>query len=166
MATIIQSRLKIALPVAAGVIVLDQISKVIVRKNIDGGEVYNYLGDIFSILHVENTGAFLSLGDALSGPLRIILLSILPLLMLGYVFYYLLTHKELTTGLIIGLSLVTGGGVGNIIDRIAFGSVTDFFYLDFGVIRTGIFNIADLAVTGGAITILLNGLIRKKQPID
>ena len=58
---------------------------------------------------------------------------------------------------IIGFSLIIGGGIGNIFDRIVYGSVTDFLYLDFGgIFKTGIFNIADLSVTTGMILILIS----------
>ena len=49
----------------------------------------------------------------------------------------------------IGFALIIGGGIGNLIDRIVHGSVTDFFQIRLGFFRTGIFNIADIAVTNG-----------------
>ena len=65
--------------------------------------------------------------------------------------------KSLDKISIIGFSLIIGGGIGNIFDRIVYGSVTDFLYLDFGgIFKTGIFNIADLSVTTGMILILIS----------
>ena len=53
--------------------------------------------------------------------------------------------------------VIIGGGIGNIFDRIVYGSVTDFLYLNFGgIMKTGIFNIADLSVTTGMILILIS----------
>jgi len=62
---------------------------------------------------------------------------------------------------IIGFSLIIGGGIGNIFDRIVYGSVTDFLYLNFEFFKTGIFNIADLSVTIGMILILISSFKKK-----
>ena len=57
---------------------------------------------------------------------------------------------------LIGLSLVAGGGVGNLIDRVINnGAVTDFVRLGIGPLRTGMFNVADVAIVVGVVTILL-----------
>ena len=70
---------------------------------------------------------------------------------------FIFIDKALDKISIIGFSLIIGGGIGNIFDRIVYGSVTDFFYLDFwGIFQTGIFNIADLSVTTGMILILIS----------
>jgi len=70
---------------------------------------------------------------------------------------YTYIDKGLDKISIIGFSLIIGGGIGNIFDRIVYGSVTDFLYLDFGgIFKTGIFNIADLSVTTGMILILIS----------
>lgn len=164
MQPLIRSRIRFVILLVLAVIAADQFSKIMVRKQIDHHEVLNYLGDHFSIMHVENTGAFLSLGDALHGFPKILLLSVLPLVVLGFALYYTLSAKELTRMMIIGMSLVVGGGIGNIIDRVAFGSVTDFFYISFSFFRTGIFNIADMAVTAGAIIIFFSSIRKKTTP--
>jgi signal peptidase II len=54
-----------------------------------------------------------------------------------------------------GFALIIGGGIGNLIDRIVHDSVTDFFQIRLGFFRTGIFNIADLAVTNGVFILFL-----------
>ena len=64
--------------------------------------------------------------------------------------------------MVIGFAFVIGGGIGNLIDRIFYGSVTDFFQIRLGIFRTGIFNMADVAVTLGVILILALSL-RKKE---
>ena len=63
------------------------------------------------------------------------------------------------------IALIIGGGIANVFDRIVFGSVTDFLYIKLtDLLRTGIFNIADLAVTTGMI-ILVVGSFRKKKTV-
>lgn len=64
----------------------------------------------------------------------------------------------------VAIAFIIGGGAGNLIDRFRFGGrVTDFIYLAAGPIHTGVFNIADMAITGGVIWFALSWLFRKKQ---
>ena len=138
-------------------IALDQISKIWVRNNFDSYIENSIIGDVFTLIKVENTGAFLGMGSELSEILRILLLIVLPIIVLISITIYNYIDKTLDKISIIGFSLIIGGGIGNIFDRIVYGSVTDFLYLDFGgIFKTGIFNIADLSVTTGMILILIS----------
>ena len=138
-------------------IALDQISKIWVRNNFDSYIENSIIGDVFTLIKVENTGAFLGMGSELSETLRILLLIVLPIIVLISITIYTYIEKTLDKISIIGFSLIIGGGIGNIFDRIVYGSVTDFLYLDFGgIFKTGIFNIADLSVTTGMILILIS----------
>ena len=66
---------------------------------------------------------------------------------------------------IVALSSVISGGVGNLIDRIWRGSVIDFIYIGVGPLHTGVFNIADMAITGGLMLMLYEQyLAEKKKP--
>lgn len=144
-------------------IALDQISKIWVRNNFDSYIENSIIGDVFTLIKVENTGAFLGMGSELSEILRILLLIVLPIIVLISITIYTYIDKTLDKISIIGFSLIIGGGIGNIFDRIVYGSVTDFLYLDFGgIFKTGIFNIADLSVTTGMILILIYSF--KKNP--
>jgi signal peptidase II len=105
--------------------------------------------DFVTLTKVENTGAFLSLGHNLSRMAYIIVMIIIPLLVLGYALYYLMTRNLHSRLFILGLCLIVGGGFGNIIDRILYGSVTDFLHFNFVVFQTGIVNMADISVTTG-----------------
>jgi len=136
-------------------IALDQISKIWVRNNFDYYIENSIIGDVFTLIKVENTGAFLGMGSDLSETFRILLLIVLPIIVLISITIYTYIDKDLDKISIIGLSLIIGGGIGNIFDRIVYGSVTDFFYLDFGsIFKTGIFNIADMFVTTGMFLIV------------
>ena len=139
------------------IIALDQISKIWVRNNFESYIENSIIGNIFTLIKVENTGAFLGMGSELSETLRILLLIVLPIIVLISITIYTYIDKTLDKISIIGFSLIIGGGIGNIFDRIVYGSVTDFLYLDFGgIFKTGIFNIADLSVTTGMILILIS----------
>ena len=144
-------------------IALDQISKIWVRNNFESYIENSIIGDVFNLIKAENTGAFLGMGSELSETLRILLLIVLPIIVLISITIYTYIDKTLDKISIIGFSLIIGGGIGNIFDRIVYGSVTDFLYLDFGgMFKTGIFNIADLSVTTGMILILIYSF--KKNP--
>ena len=144
-------------------IAIDQISKIWVRNNFESYIENSIIGDVFTLIKVENTGAFLGMGSELSETLRILLLIVLPIIVLISITIYTYIDKTLDKISIIGFSLIIGGGIGNIFDRIVYGSVTDFLYLDFGgIFKTGIFNFADLSVTTGMILILIYSF--KKNP--
>ena len=132
----------------------DQISKSIVRQRIQYNEELSFVGNHLTLTKIENTGAFLSLGHSMPKILKIIFLTILPLIVLGLGFIYLLTTKKLSNFKIIGLCFIVGGGVGNIFDRIVYGSVTDFLHIDFEIFQTGIFNMADVSIMTGLFILI------------
>ena len=143
-------------------IAFDQISKIWVRNNFESYSEKSIIGDLFTLIKVENTGAFLGMGSELSEIPRILLLIILPVIVLISITLYTYIDKSLDKLSIIGFSLIIGGGIANIFDRIVFGSVTDFLYINLGgIFKTGIFNIADLSVTTGMILILISSFKRK-----
>ena len=143
-------------------IALDQFSKVWVRSNFENYSEKNLIGEIFTLIKVENTGAFLGMGSELSEIPRILLLIVLPVVVLISITIYTYIEKTLDKISIIGFSLIIGGGIANIFDRIVYGSVTDFLYINLGgIFKTGIFNIADLSVTTGMILILISSFKKK-----
>lgn len=147
-------------------IALDQISKFIVRLEISDYEHIALIKNIFTLTRVENSGAFLSLGDNMPYIFRLIILTGLPLLFLGYGLYYLFSKPNLPGSMQIALCFLIGGGIGNLYDRIVHGSVTDFMHLDFHIFQTGVFNFADISIMIGVGILLLlsiNGNMIKKK---
>lgn len=136
----------------------DQVSKIIARDNIGYNETISVIKNRFILTKVENTGAFLSAGNDLPFAIRFITLSILPVIVLGYGLYYLFFKRDLPKIMQIGLCFLIGGGIGNIFDRLMYGSVTDFLHLDFGLFRTGIFNLADVSIMTGIGILLIHSL--------
>jgi signal peptidase II len=137
-------------------IVLDQLSKVLIRKNIDQYSEIKLIGEYFILTNVENSGAFLGMGSDFSPFIKTIFLLILPIIVLICIMIYVYRDKEIDKISLIGFCFIIGGGIANIYDRIMYGSVTDFLFIDLGgIFKTGIFNIADLSVTTGMIMILL-----------
>ena len=147
-------------------IAADQISKIWIRANVVAGSQSEIIGNYFTLHNVENTGAFLGMGSDLNETLRIILLLVLPVIVLAFVLRHILKDKTLDNWSLFAFSSIIGGGIANVYDRFAYGSVTDFWHIDLGsVFRTGIFNMADLSVTTGMI-ILVIASFRKKKTID
>ena len=132
----------------------DQVSKSIVRKNIHSWDRIEVIGSSLTLTKVENTGAFLSMGNTLSRPMKFIFLRLLPLCVLLLSLVYIIIRKNLSIISSTAISFIIGGGIGNLYDRIIHGSVTDFMHIDLGFLQTGIFNFADVSIMTGLFLIL------------
>jgi signal peptidase II len=141
----------------------DQVSKHIVRNNISYYEHISIIKDHFTLTKVENSGAFLSLGDNMPYVFRLIILTGIPLLFLGYGIYFLFTKRNLSINMQIALCFLIGGGIGNLYDRIVHGSVTDFMHLNFYFFQTGVFNFADISIMIGVGILLIQSFTSKRK---
>lgn len=141
----------------------DQITKTIVRQEIDYHQNIRFFSDHITLTKVENVGAFLSLGESLPWAVKFIFLSILPVLILAGGIYLLLTKTDLSKAFIVGTSFVIGGGIGNVYDRLLYGSVTDFLHIDFILFQTGIFNMADVSIMFGVIVVFIELQLSKQN---
>ena len=141
----------------------DQVSKAIARERIEKNERIEVIGDNLILTKVENKGAFLGMWADLPIWLKNILLLGLPALVMIGLFVYLLRKQDLSKTTVVALTFIVGGGIGNLYDRILYGSVTDFLYMDFEIFHTGIFNMADVSVMVGTALILLESFFSKKS---
>lgn len=135
----------------------DRFTKDIAKERLMDKEPQSYFHDTFRLQYVENTGAALSLGDSIPQPYNFWLLSILPLIFLLVLFAYAIKKAdEISPVKLFFLSMIFSGGIGNIIDRIAYDRhVADFMNMGIQNLRTGIFNFADVCVTFGVIGLLI-----------
>ncbi len=147
--------------IVVSIFACDQIVKSIVRKNVEYHKQTEVVGKYLILTKVENTGAFLGMGDSIPRPLYLFLMIVLPLAAIGYGLYFLIKKSDVSKLMIISISFIIGGGLGNIFDRILYGSVTDFLYFDFVIFHTGIVNIADIFVTFGFFIILFEAYVLK-----
>jgi signal peptidase II len=158
------TKLKIALPTIAIGVILDQWSKIYAVNHISSAIPDNYLGGFFRLQYAQNSGAFLSAGSGLSDGARWWIFVVgVSLLVLGMI-WYLFRARDLSTIEVWAFTLAITGGIGNLIDRIAFGYVRDFMNIGIGPLRTGIFNVADIAISTAAILLvwfLIKGTPRK-----
>jgi len=141
---------------------LDQVTKILIRNHMDYYDEYSHFHRHITIHRVDNTGAFLGLGDSLSGPMRYILLNILPFIAVLFGMYYVFTRPDLNRMTLIAIVLIIAGGLANLYDRVRFGSVTDFMHIDFGLFETGVFNVADMFIMAGTFMIVLHAWFKKK----
>jgi len=136
------------------VILTDRYSKQWAVETLKGMPSSSYLGDTFRIIYAENEGAFLSLGSELPENVRFWVLAIIPILALGYFGFTLFFNTEVGQWQRIAFAFIISGGGSNIIDRILEGKVVDFLNIGIGELRSGIFNIADMAIMAGLFLIL------------
>jgi signal peptidase II len=141
----------------------DQASKGIARAHLAGRGTVHLVGNLLVLHYVENTGAFLSLGEALPRPLRLLSFVAFPIIVIAGMIVYVARKRETAWAVIAGLAFIVGGGCGNLIDRLLRdGRVGDFINVGIGSLRTGIFNLADLFVLTGCLLLLLSP--KKKPP--
>lgn len=149
------------LAIFAGVGV-DQATKLLARCVLVPGELHSYLGGCFWIELVRNHGAFLSLGSTLSEPVRQALLVGGVAAFLVAALEWLLFSRTSTSDGRWTVAAVVAGGLGNLVDRIWFqGGVVDFLNVGIGNLRTGIFNVADMYITGAVVFVLARSIRRR-----
>jgi signal peptidase II len=134
----------------ASALVLDQVTKAIVRNTMVLGQSIPVLGDFLRFTYVENPGiAFgIRLGDGTVFTVLSILASI-------GILVYLITHWNDPMGVKCGLALILGGAFGNLIDRILHGKVVDFIEMSVDKYSWPVYNIADAAVVIGMVVMLI-----------
>lgn len=136
----------------------DQLTKEIAKQNLKGKDILSWGQNIFRLQYAENPGAWLSLGAAWPNSVRFWVFIVLPAAVLcGLMFTGAFTNKLSRSHLeLLALSLLVGGGWGNLLDRIGReGHVVDFLNLGIGSLRTGIFNVADVLIMIGVGGLLL-----------
>ena len=128
----------------------------IAKETLDYGHRVEHLNGIVRLELVENSGALLSLGSSLSEPLRNAIFFFLVPLGLTVLAISLLRSRNLSMLAGCGVSLLIGGGLGNFIDRVLNdGAVMDFVSIGMGGLRTGIFNVSDVAIVAGSLLVFL-----------
>jgi signal peptidase II len=143
----------------------DHAAKHVASELLAGSGVVEWLGGIVRFQLVANPGAFLSLGEHLPETLRHVLLIGFVPVMLACVGWLVLRTPGATRAQVTALALIAGGGLANWLDRVVDdGAVTDFVSLGLGALRTGIFNVADLAIVAGLLLFLAVGARGAREP--
>jgi signal peptidase II len=140
----------------------DRVTKHLAIIHLAGAAPQSYLRNTIRLQYAENSGAFLSLGAELPDTLRTLILTVGVAFLLVLV-AILAIHRHWVGLPLAGAALMWGGGASNLIDRAARGHVVDFLNVGLGSLRTGIFNVADIAVLLGALLIVVGDLREKKS---
>lgn len=143
--------------IIAVLIAADQITKLLIRSNMQVGDSIPVIDNFFSITFVTNTGGAMSSFEG-----NYILLVLLPIAAIVFALIYMEKHIDAHPTLLLAVVLIVGGGIGNLTDRLLFAYVTDF--LDFTSIPfwNWVFNIADIAICVGCFILLLYVLVFDK----
>ena len=147
------------------IVILDQVTKALVRANLPLGDSRTVFSGWLDLTHVQNTGAAFGLMNNIDFPYK-------PYIMIGVAAVALLAIASYGTQLgfqdrlaRVGLSLILGGAFGNLIDRAIFGHVVDFVDVYWKDVHFWAFNVADAAITVGAVLVILDmlGLGRRRH---
>ena len=132
----------------AAILLLDQIVKYVVRANMYLGESIPVIKNVFHFTYVQNRGAAFNMFDGMS-----LFLTMVPLIALVFAVWYMEKHLNDHGTLLLSMILIISGGIGNLIDRVWLGYVTDLF--DFCLIDFPVFNIADIAICVGCFFLIV-----------
>lgn len=141
----------------------DRVTKHVATMTLAGSPMQSYLSDTVRLGYAENTGGFLSLGSSLPPAARTLVFVGGTGLALAVLFLVAI-RAAVDRWTLLGLALFIGGGASNWIDRVMRGSVVDFLNVGLGPVRTGIFNVADVAIMAGAGAVALAAFMQRKRP--
>lgn len=151
-----------------GLLLLDQVSKFLVRAFIPLHHSSPLIPYLIYLTHVENRGvSFSFLGDISDG-VRVPLLVGISLVAVGLLAFYWLRHRrEFNTWTDLAFVLILPGALGNLIDRVAFGTVTDFFHFRLFDYSLFVNNIADIQISLGVLAYVAGSMLprREKAPL-
>jgi signal peptidase II len=132
----------------------DRVTKHLATENLAGEPARSFLADTIRLTYAENTGGFLSLGAELPPALRTAVFTVATgavLVLLAFVAW----RQRGSVWHAAAFSLFIAGGVSNWFDRISNGRVIDFLNVGVGWLRTGVFNVADVAIMIGVAVFVL-----------
>lgn len=153
--------------IAALVFALDRATKVWIERTVEQWQSFSVIPGFFDIVHAKNPGAAFGMFAEGDSQIRTLLLIAISVGVLVFISFLLMrpgragfVASTLTTA---GLSLVLGGALGNIYDRVAHGEVTDFLEFYWGASRFAAFNVADSAISTGAALLILDMWLTRKE---
>ena len=136
---------------------MDQSSKALIQNTLQLRESVHVVGSVIKLTYIHNPrGAF---GLPLGGNLVFIVFSVLAIFFIVYYLWKIPKERLWSKG---ALSLILGGALGNLIDRLRFGEVIDFIDIGIGKTRWPVFNVADIGVTVG-VAFLFYAIFLKKE---
>lgn len=147
-----------------GVLVLDQWTKALIENRIELHRSIEIVPGLFHLSHVRNSGVAFGLFPTGGEALATLLLTLAVGAVLGGVLWFFLRTPSEERMLLVALALVLGGAIGNLIDRVTTGAVTDFLAVFIGSYRWPDFNVADSAISIGIGLLLLDSFRTPATP--
>lgn len=139
-----------------GTIACDRLTKHLAERYLPATGTHSYAGDTLRVRYVENAGGFLGLGSDLPSGARFVLLVVSTGIVLAFCAVMLIRRRAGGLPEALAWALILAGGTSNLVDRVWRGGlVVDFLNVGVGPIRTGIFNVADMAITAGVVLLFL-----------
>ena len=145
--------------VSTVIVVIDQITKAVTRNTMLLGESKPVIKNFFHFTYVTNDG----MAFGLNFPGGIYFFTSVSLLMTVFLGWYFWQQKESDLTLRLSLALILAGAIGNLIDRMLFGTVVDFFDFMIGSYHWYIFNVADASVTIGMILYIYSAVLNQSE---
>ncbi len=149
--------------IALAVLVFDRLTKWLVVRNIALDDAVSIIPGLFRLTHLENTGAAFSLFAESPSPFKTVLLVAISVAALIIVALLLWMRRRDFNTTTLALSLIMGGALGNLWDRLMEGKVTDFLDFYIGAHHWPPFNVADSAIVVGALLLLVRALRKEKS---
>ncbi len=152
------------LAVSLAVLFLDQWTKGIITRTMEVHQSKTVVADVFDLTYVRNSGAAFGLFASVDSAIKAVVLNSVAVIVFLIVSAYALRSSHKSVRLQVGLALILGGAVGNLLDRVRFGYVVDF--LDFSVSghHWPAFNVADSAICIGVAVLFLDMLGHEDEP--
>ena len=154
-------RYSLLLSVAGLVVALDQVTKVWIDRSMRMYETQTVIPGILDLHYIRNTGAAFGFLSGSSADFRIPFFILVSLVAVGIILFLFHKLEDSEVLMPLALSLVLGGAIGNLVDRIRLGEVIDFILVHYKTFRWPAFNVADIAISVGVFLLVLRIFLEK-----
>jgi signal peptidase II len=159
-------RYSLLLFVAGIVVLLDQITKVWVDRTIRVYDSQTIIPGILDLHYIRNSGAAFGILSGSQAGFRIPFFILVSVVAIGIILFLFYKLEDSEVMMPVALSLVLGGAIGNLVDRIRLGEVIDFILLHYKTFRWPAFNVADIAITVGVFLLVLRIFFFERGSVD
>jgi len=158
-----KARYGLLLVLGGGVLLLDQVTKILVDQGMRLYATRPLIPGILDLHYIRNTGAAFGFLSGSHSAFRIPFFVVISLVAIGIILYLFRKLEESERLVPFALSLVLGGAVGNLVDRVRLGEVIDFIYIHYGRFAWPAFNVADIAITAGVILLIVRMFVLDRR---